>query len=349
MIGLGRRSRAARGGRRRALRRCAVLIGIAIGIALGIEIAVSYSHKALAVPWASEGSFAAEWRDLPTKCKRRLAFALPGREDDAWAVTRARSAAYVDMRAIRGIEAFDSKARATQGLRVEEMFSQGVDGKIVPNLLRLNIPVRAIVIPFPVGVVSEMLHRGTVKQLRRFGFREDVDVYLQNPEMFHFSVFHASHHLDEHAVSEAEFDEEVRSVRDGVTNHFCPIKAVLERVSVTAGGAVVAGWNVEKSSAGDPRDLRAQLRRALPNAPAKQLVSNVNILHTTLARLIKPPKGVTDDARLARELSRELSDEFCGLQLTLDRAWFVSEHHKLALALRGAVDKVDLPFDCIAN
>jgi len=349
MIGLGRRSHAARGGRRRALRRCVILIGLAIGLAIVIEAVVKSTHKALAVPWTSEGSIAAEWRDLPTKCKRRLAFALPGREDEAWAVTHARSTAYVGMRATRGIESFDSNARATQGLRVDEMFSEGIDGRIVPNLLTLNIPVRAIVLPFPVGVVSDILHRGTVKQLKRFGFREDVDVYLQDPEMFHFSVFHASHHLDEHAVSDAQFDEEVKSVQDGVTDRFCPIKAVLERVIVTAGGAVVAGWNVEKSSAGDPRDLRARLRAVLPNAPAKQLVSNVNILHTTLARLIKRPEGAKDDALLARELSRELSDEFCGLELTLDRAWFVKEHHKLALALRGAVDKVDLPFNCIAN
>jgi hypothetical protein len=249
-----------------------------------------------------------------------------------------------------GIEIFgerDRKSATTQGLTIDDIFKIGVDGKISPNLIALDVPVRAIVIPFPVGVVSRMLYDGTVKQLNRLGFVDEINVYLQNPEMFHFSVFHASHHLEEHAVSEAGFDEEVRAIR-GVTRKFCPIRAVLERVTVTSGGVVVAGWNVERTSTGEPSDLRARLREVLPRAPIKQLVSDAFILHTTLARLVRLPHGAVAET-LAVAVSRALTDELCGLELTLDRAWFVSERHKLALALKGAVDKLDMPFSCSSH
>ena len=57
--------------------------------------------------------------------------------------------------------------------------------------------------------------------------------------------------------------------------------------------------------------------------------------------------ATTDDRKLAEDLSQSLTDELCGLELILDRAWFVQERHKLALALKGALDKVDMPFDCM--
>ena len=284
---------------------------------------------------------------MPLKCQRRLAGSLPSKTDMP---TRSRSRTYVEMGRTareRGIEVFgarDGRSAATQGLRLDDMFKIGVDGKISPKLMVLEVPVRAIVIPFPVGAVSQMLHQGTVKHLRRFGFADEINVYLQNPEMFHFSVFHASHHLEEHAVSEVDFQEEVSAIRS-VTRKFCPIRAVLERVTVTNGGVVVAGWNVERTSLGEPSDLRARLREVLPRAPTKQLVSDTFILHTTLARLVRPPDGAVAET-LADAVSRDLTDEFCGLELPLDRAWFVSERHKLALALKGAVDKFDMPFDC---
>lgn len=333
--------------RRRVIRRFAALIAVAFVSATVFEGVVLWTHKAFAAPWTSAAAFAEEWADMPLKCQRRLAGSLPSRVDMP---TRSRSRTYVEMGRTareRGIEVFgarDGRSAATQGLRLDDMFKIGVDGKISPNLMVLEVPVRAIVIPFPVGAVSQILHQGTVKHLRRFGFVDETNVYLQNPEMFHFSVFHASNHLEEHAVSEVGFREEVSAIRS-VTRKFCPIRAVLERVTVTSGGVVVAGWNVERTSLGEPSDLRARLREVLPRAPTKQLVSDAFILHTTLARLVRPPDGTVAET-LADAMSRDLTDEFCGLELTLDRAWFVSEHHKLALALKGAVDKLDMPFDC---
>lgn len=346
------------GRRRRTLRRCVGLM-IALVVMLMMMrvvdvIIVRLSHKALAVPWTSVSARADDlWSDLPLKCKRRLVGSMPTEGSDAWELVRARSVSYANMgreARERGIAAFDVNARATQGLRVDDMFTRDGDGKIKPNLLHLDVPVRAIVIPFPVGVVSAMLHRGTLKHLAKFGFQEDVDVYVQNEEMFHASMFHVSHHIEEHAVSASEALEEERRIRS-ITTKFCPINAVLERVTVTSGGVVLAGWQVARdtwnSKSGEPSEFRAALRDALPKSPTKQLVSDVNIIHTTLARLTRPPKGRRGDVgRLAKDLAFALTDELCGLEITLDRAWFVREHHKLALALRGAVDKVDMPFEC---
>jgi hypothetical protein len=199
--------------------------------------------------------------------------------------------------------------------------------------------------------------------------------------MYHFSVFHASHHLDPHAASALEAKEEAAAIR-GVARASCPIVAVIERVVVTPTGVVMALWNVKGGRAGachsphiarpsrhchsrhvmsrhvtrpsrhvtvtvthatsrhvssrhaisgrhltkwfaanqsfgrvahqtkaavirspdqnifvcgfltdgtEPADLRRRLRGALPQAPAKQIVADDVILHTTLARLLRPP------------------------------------------------------------
>ena len=137
---------------------------------------------------------------MPLKCEQRLAGAL-----DPRGTTLARSKTYFKMgRASRerGIEAFAEGATLTQGLGIADVFSVETDGRITPKLLKLDVPVRAIVIPFPVGVVSAELpprHDETVGE--RFGYSPGVDVYLRDSEMFHASIFHASHHLDEHVVN----------------------------------------------------------------------------------------------------------------------------------------------------
>ena len=328
--------------RRRVLRRLSYACLACLACFLAFEGGIRWTHKAFAAPWRRD--FAPEWEDMPLKCRQRLAGAL-----DRGTTTLARSKTYFKMGRTsreRGIEAFAEGATLTQGLGIADVFSVETDGKITPKLLKLDVPVRAIVIPFPVGVVSAELHRGTTRQLERFGYSPGVDVYLQDSEMFHASIFHASHHLEEQVVNADELALEVESITK-VTRASCPMKVVLERVAVTSSGVVVALWNAEKSSRGEPSELRKRLRESLPRAPKKQLVSDAHILHTTLARLVRLPRATTDDRKLAEDLSQSLTDELCGLELILDRAWFVQEHHKLALALKGALDKVDMPFDCM--
>jgi len=327
--------------RRRVLQRLLYAVLACLASVLAFEGGIRWTHKAFAAPWRRD--FAPEWADVPLTCRQRLAGALHPRGS-----TLARSKLYAEMGRMsreRGIEAFAEGAKSSQGLGIADMFSVETDGKITPRLLKLDVSVRAIVIPFPVGAVSAMLHHGTVRQLERFGYSPGVDVYLQDSEMFHASIFHASHHLEEHVANADEFASEVESIKK-VTRKSCPMNVVLERVAVTSSGVVVALWNAEKSSRGEPSELRRRLRESLPRAPKQQLVSDAHILHTTLARLVRLPPATKDDRKLAEDLSQSLTDELCGLELTLDRAWFVQEHHKLALALKGALDKVDMPFDC---
>ena len=64
----------------------------------------------------------------------------------------------------------------------------------------------------------------------------------------------------------------------------------------------------------------------------------LDILHTTLARLLKPPKGHGKAA--ARRLDaamHALTQELCGLETTLRELWYIQERHLLALALNGRV------------
>lgn len=330
--------------RRRAFRRACAFFAVVAVVATAFVTFIKSTHKAFANPLSTSKAFAPEWRDMPLQCKRRLAGALP----TVSSAKRSRSVTYANMLAaakLRGLEVFREASKMTQGLGVEEMFTFDARGFIEPKLTALEVPVRAVVIPMPIGAVSAMMHESTVKQLNALGYRGDVHVYLQSPDMYHFSVFHASHHLDERAATPDEREDERRSISK-VTDRFCPIKAVLERVVVTTGGVVLAGWNVEKSSHGEPSELRSALRVALPNAPKKQLVSDNYILHTTLARLVKPAEGGHDRATV-RKLAQGLTDDLCGLEVTLNEAWFVSEEHKLALALRGALTKDVLPFGCV--
>lgn len=341
--------------RRHACRRFAALVCIFVCALGAFETFVRWTHKAFVAPWIHVTSHTPnEWLELPRKCRRRLAFCLPldvvdvrpGVVDARGTFERTKTYARMYNAAVQdGIEVFHRGATTTQGLSVDDMFAVGVDGQLIPKLMSLEIPVRAIVMPFPIGAVSNAMYMGTVKHLEAFGFTPNVNVYLQDPDVFHFSVFHASHHLDEHAVDADAYRTEAYNISN-VTQASCPIDAILERVFVTSGGVVVAGWNVEKTSRGEPSRLRKELRQALPNAPENQLVSDLYILHTTLARIVGTPFAGADGRDIAKRMSQALTDELCGLELTLDTAWFVEEKHKLALALRGAINKIALPLAC---
>ena len=86
-------------------------------------------------------------------------------------------------------------------------------------------------------------------------------VWYQDPAIYHFSVFHASHHLEAHAASAGEVAGEAAAIR-AVARASCPIRAVIERVVVTPTGVVMALWNVKGGT--EPADLRRRLRGGLP-------------------------------------------------------------------------------------
>lgn len=66
----------------------------------------------------------------------------------------------------------------------------------------------------------------------------------------------------------------------------------------------------------------------LPPSLTTQTVREQDILHTTLARLVAPPGTAPDGTGPAARLhaaAEAMTRDLCGLQLTLDRLWWVPQ------------------------
>lgn len=235
-----------------------------------------------------------------------------------------------------------SRAGGTQGLSVREMFSVNQDGgELVPRLKLLSVPVRAIVIPLPPAAATAASRLAHATRSALLPILGGASVWLQDPDALHMSLFHASHHMDgEVPATPAEVDAEVDIVRR-IIGSSCAIRAILERVLVTRGGVVMAVWNVLTGA--QPSMIRSQLRAALPTAPT-QLVSDMPILHMTLARIV-----AVDDTHALMSAVDEINQSLCGMQITFDTVWFAEEKHALALAMRGEYKVMKLPFKTCVN
>ena len=254
-----------------------------------------------------------------------------------------------------GVTAF-AGTTTTQGLSLLNLFSfDQRTGKASAILEPLSVPVRAIVVPLPGdSSAARKIRRETRDALRRFfppaggDFGHGDSVWFQDPELFHFSVFHASHHGARGTVpaSERERADELDAVRR-VAAAACPMDVVVERVVVSPSGAVMALWNVEAGA--EPSALREALREALPNAPGKQIVADRAIWHSTVARLLRPPATAGDGGAAAALAAQNLlTEKLCGTRARLTKAWFVHERDTLALALGGGFETFDAHFgdDC---
>jgi|APGre2960657444_1045066.scaffolds.fasta_scaffold00198_1 predicted Rdx family selenoprotein len=280
---------------------------------------------------------------LPGACAALQAkFAPRGRTSRQWA---ARSALYA--RIVRSLEAEGltgvSGTGGTQGLAVQSLFSWDDTpggGLPQPQLRRLRVPVRAVVLPLPLHARAASVALSEAAAAVLQPLLTPSGVWLQEPRTIHASLMHASHHMWEVPASAAQVDAEAAALR-AVLNATCPLRAVLERVVVTPGGVIMACWNVAQG--GQPQELRGALRAALPRAPMRQLVSEPLILHSTLARVLRtPPGGVA----ILQPAITALSAQLCGLEVLFDVAWFVEELDALALALRGEYRARAMPLAC---
>ena len=254
-----------------------------------------------------------------------------------------------------GVTAFaGTTKKTTQGLSLTNLFSfDQRTGKASAILEPLSVPVRAIVVPLPGdSSAARKIRRETRDALRRFfppaggDFGHGDSVWFQDSELFHFSVFHASHHGTPVPASELEKNDELDAVRR-VAAAACPMDVVVERVVVSPSGAVMALWNVEAGA--EPSALREALREALPNAPGKQIVADRAIWHSTVARLLRPPATAGDGGAAAALAAQNLlTEKLCGTRAHLTKAWFVHERDTLALALGGGFETFDARFgdDC---
>lgn len=370
-------SRAANGmspRRRRALARVGIL-GLLVGLIWSTQPNKRLGLRRQRAQRASDldPALRREWEadQLPAACEAELSAVLPA-DHNASNPTLARSKLYGTFArgvAEQGLTVFGSDAGAatSQGLGLTALFDfHPESGKVTAKLARLAIPVRAVVIPLPPRAPAAARLGQAARRILGEAFpptggaRGSGDsVWYQDPAVYHFSVFHASHHLDAKPATPAETRAEAAAIK-AVARSSCPIEAVVERVVVTPSGVVMALWNVRGGT--EPADLRRRLREALPNAPEKQIVANQVILHTTLARLLRPPPrrrlspagagdaesaaGVSDGAGAATRAAAALTAALCGVQATLPRLWFVHESDKLALALNGKYDPHPMKFEC---
>ena len=294
------------------------------------------------------------WHDLSSKCQFTLGQTLApfGESEDV----DARSELYAKMfRSTSDTAVLDifnpsktvivQTANNNNDLTLEKVFVIDTEkDEVTPILEKLEIPVRAIVLPFPsTSEGAKKIGKITREVLAKNGFSKETSVWLQNAELYHASVYHASHHLDAHKAKGNEIREEVRVVKESA-KQICPIKITLERIVVTSSGALVSVWNTRNTrDGGEISEFRQLLHDNLPNAPVNQIVSNKSIIHATLARFL----GTTGTSENAKNVARELTNVLCGLEMTLPMAWFVEERHTLALALEGEYDTVGAPFrDC---
>ncbi|KAH9775680.1 transmembrane protein [Citrus sinensis] len=145
----------------------------------------------------------------------------------------------------------------------------------------------------------------------------------KNSSLYHFSMFHASHHISPVPATEDEIEAEATAVR-AVAEDLCPLKIVLDRVILTSTGVLLGCWQVISGT--DPMTIRAKLRTALPNAPEKQLEPH--------------------QLRFLHELVDSLNNQIRGSEAVVSELWYVEEYDVLALALDGRMKVRKFPLEC---
>ncbi|KAL6580033.1 hypothetical protein OROMI_008057 [Orobanche minor] len=237
---------------------------------------------------------------------------------------------------------FLKQGETSQSLSLSDLFMRK-DGKVTPVLRAVNPPVRANVLHLSAQFSAP------VSEAVKSTFLPYFD--KGDPSMYHFSMFHASHHITPVPASMAEIEDEVRAVKT-VADAICPIDIVLNRVVLTSTGVLLGCWQVV--SGVDPVTIRANLKDSLPRAPRKQLYDEA-MLHTSFARLLAPPKKLTEeenkmpDLQIFHDLVKRLNNRVRGLKATLSELWYVEEYDLLALALNGKMKIHKFDFGCLED
>ncbi|KAJ6791750.1 Uncharacterized protein M6B38_241120 [Iris pallida] len=159
----------------------------------------------------------------------------------------------------------------SQSLSLSDLFELK-DGSVTPVLRAANPPVRANVLYLDPKYSIPISQ--AVKEIFLPYF--DGVIWFQNTSLYHFSMFHASHHLTPVIANDNEIEAEANAVK-AVAETLCPLKIVLDRVVLTSTGVLLGCWQV--ISGADPVTIRAKLRNALPRAPEKQLARNLLIFY----------------------------------------------------------------------
>ncbi|KAI3933518.1 hypothetical protein MKW92_016939 [Papaver armeniacum] len=192
----------------------------------------------------------------------------------------------------------------SQSLSLSDIFAVE-DGFVKPVLKAANPPVRANVLYLSTNFSIPISQ--AVKGIFQPYF--DKAIWFQNSSLYHFSMFHASHHIVAVPATEDEIEAEATAVTSGT----------------------------------DPVYIRERLRNVLPNAPEKQLYDPA-MLHTSFARLLGHPKLSVEELhkqpnqlQFFQELVMHLNNKIRGFEAEVSELWYVEEFDMLALALNGRI------------
>ncbi|XP_024976611.1 uncharacterized protein LOC112514396 isoform X1 [Cynara cardunculus var. scolymus] len=239
---------------------------------------------------------------------------------------------------------FLKKGETSQSMKLSDLFDVH-NGSVTPVLKAANPPVRANVL----YMNTEYSH--PISKAVRDIFSPSLEkvIWFQNSELYHFSMFHASHHILPVPASEEEIEAEANAVK-AVVDKLCPMTIVLDRVVLTSTGVLLGCWQVISGT--DPVTIRSKLRNALPRAPGKQLYEPA-ILHTSLARILGHPNNSSEEPSIASELQyfhelvAHLNNRIRGTKATISELWYVEEYDVLALALDGKTKIRRFQFGCL--
>ncbi|XP_071703072.1 uncharacterized protein [Rutidosis leptorrhynchoides] len=238
---------------------------------------------------------------------------------------------------------FLKQGETSQSLLLSDLFDVK-NGSVTPTYKAANPPVRANVLhmsteySLPISKAVEEIFSPTLSEV----------TWFQNSELYHFSMFHASHHIVAVPASKDEIEVEANAVKL-VTDTLCPMKIVLDRAVLTSTGVLLGCWQVISGT--DPVIIRSKLRNALPRAPKKQLYAPA-ILHTSFARILGHPKNsskISDSASELKhfhELVAHLNSRIRGIKATISELLYVEEYDVLALALDGKMKIRRFKFGC---
>ncbi|KAE9453825.1 hypothetical protein C3L33_14278, partial [Rhododendron williamsianum] len=215
--------------------------------------------------------------------------------------------------------AFLKHGETSQSLSLSDLFAIK-DGSITPILKAAIPPVRANVL-YLRPEYSVHISEAVRSVFLPYFDKSKISSYLttlENSTLYHFSMFHASHHIAPVLATEYEIKAEANAVK-AVAEGLCPLKIVLDRVVLTSTGVLLGCWQV--TSGTDPVTIRAKLRSALPRAPGKQLY-DAAILHTSFARLLGRPNTSpeeADETRFFHDLVTRLNNKLNGFQLPMQK------------------------------
>ncbi|KAI5410033.1 hypothetical protein KIW84_055492 [Lathyrus oleraceus] len=209
--------------------------------------------------------------------------------------------------------AFLNHGETSQSLSISDIFTLK-DGSVTPVLKPANPPVRANVLYL--NTEFSVPFAEAVNNI--FNPYFDKAIWFQNSSMYHFSMFHASHHIVPVPATKEEIEAEASSV-ETVAARLCPLNIVLDRVVLTSTGVLLGCWQVISGT--DPITIRARLKNVLPRAPEKQLY-DAAILHTTFARLLGPPRAsstehltTSGELKFFHELVNQLNRQIRGFKV----------------------------------